>query len=96
MHWNRRAPDHQLPGRLPAPDMAATASSAPGSADPIHRRQLEKSVSWSGGERLRGLWYRLRLTVAEMNYATRRVVELQAPWTADPQWHTRIDAPPPR
>jgi hypothetical protein len=44
---------------------------------------LEKSVSWSGRERLRGLWYRLRLTVAEMNYATRRVVELQAPWISD-------------
>ena len=26
------------------------------------------------------LWYRLRLTVAEMNYATRRMVELKAPW----------------
>ena len=32
------------------------------------------------GERLRFPWYRLRLTVAEMNYATRRMVELQAPW----------------
>jgi hypothetical protein len=40
-------------------------------------------VSWSGRERLRYLWYRLRLTVAEMNYATRRVVELQAPWISD-------------
>ena len=68
--------------------MAATASSAPGSAGPIPRRQLEKSVSWSGRERLWCLWYRFRLTVAEMNYATRRTVELQAPWTADPQWHT--------
>jgi hypothetical protein len=29
------------------------------------------------------LWYRLRLTVAEMNYATRRTVELQAPWISD-------------
>jgi hypothetical protein len=48
-----------------------------------HRRQLEKSVSWSGRERLRCLWYRLRLTVAEMNYATRRTVELQAPWISD-------------
>jgi hypothetical protein len=37
-------------------------------------------VSWTGRERLRCLWYRLRLTVAEMNYATRRVVEVQAPW----------------
>ncbi len=26
---------------------------------------------------------RLRLTVAEMNYATRRMVELQAPWISD-------------
>ncbi|HEX9043062.1 MAG TPA: hypothetical protein VF838_18925 [Trebonia sp.] len=63
--------------------MAATASSAPGSGDLVHGRQLEKSVSWSGRERLRCLWYRLRLTVAEMNYATRRIVELQAPWISD-------------
>ena len=76
-------PSDQCPGRLPAPDIAATASPAPGSADLVHRRQLEKSVSWSGRERLRCLWYRLRLTVAEMNYATRRTVELQAPWISD-------------
>jgi hypothetical protein len=50
----------------------------PGSADLIHRRHLEKTVSWTGRERLRYLWYRLRLTVAEMNYATRRLVELQS------------------
>jgi hypothetical protein len=37
-------------------------------------------ISWTGRERLRCLWYRLRLTVAEMNYATRRTVEVQAPW----------------
>jgi hypothetical protein len=48
----------------------------------IQKRQLEKSVSWTGRERLRCLWYRLRLTVAEMNDATRRVVEVQAPWIA--------------
>ena len=78
MHRNRPTPDHQHPGHLPAPDTAAMASPAPGSADPVHRRQLEKSVSWSGRERLRCLWYRLRLTVAEMNYATRRMAELQA------------------
>jgi hypothetical protein len=63
--------------------MAAVGSPASGSADLTHRRQLEKSVSWSGRERLRCLWYRLRLTVAEMNYATRRTVELQAPWISD-------------
>src|SRR6185437_14161017 len=83
MSRNVPTPGQQRPGRLPAPDVAATANSAPGSAGLVHKRQLEKSVSWSGRERLRYLWYRLRLTVAEMNYATRRMVELQAPWISD-------------
>jgi hypothetical protein len=34
-------------------------------------------VSWTYRERIRFVWYRLRLTVREMNYATRRLVELQ-------------------
>jgi len=38
-------------------------------------RAAEELVSWTGGERLRFLWYRLRLTVAEMNYAARRMVD---------------------
>ena len=80
---NPPTPDHQRPGRLPAPGAAAMASPAQDSADLLHRRRLEKSVSWSGRERLRCLWYRLRLTIAEMNYATRRTVELQAPWISD-------------
>jgi hypothetical protein len=83
MSANPPTPDQQHPPRLPAPGSAAMASPAPGSADLVHRRQLDKSVSWSGRERLRCLWYRLRLTVAEMNYATRRTVELQAPWISD-------------
>ena len=96
MRRNRRTPDNQRPGHLPVPGTAAMASPVPGSADLVHRRQLEKSVSWSGRERLRCLWYRLRLTVAEMNYATRRLVELQAPWISDPQWHMKTSQPPPR
>ena len=80
MSRNHPTPDSEHPGGLPASGMAATTSPAPGQADLVHRRQLEKSVSWSGRERLRYLWYRLRLTIAEMNYATRRTVELQAPW----------------
>ena len=83
MPTNPPTPDQQRPPRLPAPGRAAMASAAPGSADLVPRRKLEKSVSWSGRERLRCLWYRLRLTVAEMNHATRRTVELQAPWIAD-------------
>ena len=73
--------NRQDPARLPETGAAAEPGPAPGSADLTHR-QVEKLVSWTGRERLRCLWYRLRLTVAEMNYATRRVVELQAPWTA--------------
>jgi hypothetical protein len=83
MPANPPTPDQQHPPRLPAPGTAATASPAPGPGGRAPRRKLEKSVSWSGPERLRCLWYRLRLTVAEMNYATRRTVELQAPWIAD-------------
>ena len=67
MFQNPPTPDHQPPG---GPN--------PGSSGVVDRRQLEKSISWTGRERLRFLWYRFRLTVAEMNYATRRMVELQA------------------
>jgi hypothetical protein len=38
---------------------------------------------------LRGPWHRIRLTVQEMNYAARPVVELQAPWSVDQQWKSR-------
>jgi hypothetical protein len=65
----------------PDPELDSPADAR--AADLRQRRQLEESVSWSGRERLRCLWRRLRLTVAEMNHATRRLVELQAPWIAD-------------
>jgi len=39
--------------------------------------------------RLRGAYHRIHLAVREMNYASQRVVELQAPWAADSQWHRR-------
>jgi hypothetical protein len=55
---NPPPPDQQRPGHLPPPDTAAMASPTPGPADLAHRRQLEKSVPWSGRERLRCLWYR--------------------------------------
>ncbi len=44
---------------------------------PIMDRAWEKTGGWTRGERLRVLWYRLRLTVHEMNYATRRLAEPQ-------------------
>jgi Myb/SANT-like DNA-binding domain len=39
--------------------------------------------------RLRRAWLRILQTVQEMNYVNRRLVEVQAPWTVDPQWHRR-------
>jgi hypothetical protein len=83
MYRRRPTADNERPGHASPPSTAAGTGPTPSSADTIKRRQLEKSVSWSGRERLRCLWYRLRLTVAEMNYATRRTVELQAPWISD-------------
>ena len=80
MHPAQHSHNRQDPARPPDTGAAAEPGPAPGSADLLHRRHLEKTVSWTGRERLRGLWYRLRLTVAEMNYATRRTVEVQAPW----------------
>jgi hypothetical protein len=38
---------------------------------------------WTKPGRLRSVWYRIRFTVQDMNYAARRVVELQAPWRVD-------------
>jgi hypothetical protein len=42
-----------------------------------HDQRAADLVSWTCGERLRLLWYRLRLTVREMNYAVRRMTELK-------------------
>ena len=66
----RQAPAHEgKPARMTA---------TPAATERAKKRQLEQSVSWTGTERLRCLWYRLRLTVQEMNYATCRLVELQS------------------
>ena len=53
-----------------------------------HAQRAEQLVSWTGRERLRFLWYRLRLTISEMNYATSRIAtsritQPQAPWISD-------------
>ena len=43
----------------------------------------------AGRGRLREACHRIRLTVQKMSYASWRVVELQAPWSVDNQWHRR-------
>jgi hypothetical protein len=37
----------------------------------------------------RAAWLRIRGSLRDMNYASRRVVEVQAPWSVDSQWHRR-------
>lgn len=56
---------------------APVTAAAPALDGRVPRRQLEKSLSLTATERLRCRWYRLRLAIAEMNYATRRVTELR-------------------
>jgi hypothetical protein len=51
--------------------------------------QTTVTAAPAGRGGLRGAWHRIRRTVQEMNYASRRVVELQAPWSVDEHWHSR-------
>ena len=62
---------------------AAMKAPAPGPVDPGEVPNLKEMGPWTRGERLRLLWYRLRLTVTETKSATRRMVELQVPWISD-------------
>ena len=48
----------------------------------------ETTIRSSRG-RLSDAIHRIHLAVQEMNYASRRVVEVQAPWTVDEQWHRK-------
>jgi hypothetical protein len=59
------------------PSCLAGRGRVPDLDGPVQLRHLNKMGPWTGRERLRFLWYRLRLVVREMNYATRRLVELQ-------------------
>jgi len=38
-------------------------------------QRAEELISWTGRERLRMMWYRLRLTISEMNYAVQRLTD---------------------
>ena len=40
-------------------------------------RQLESIIGWTWRDRIGHVWHQLRATVEEMNYAARRIVELQ-------------------
>jgi hypothetical protein len=52
------------------------------------RRTAEAAIP-AGRGRLREACHRIHLTIREMNYASRRLLELQAPWIVDEQWDRR-------
>ncbi|HEX6519712.1 MAG TPA: hypothetical protein VF070_06800 [Streptosporangiaceae bacterium] len=54
----------------------------------IQARTTEPATTVGRGQ-LRKVCHRIRLAIREMNYASRRMVELQAPWSVDKQWHRR-------
>ena len=77
MPSNHPAPDNAGPHRQPVPAASAMTSAAPTPSDRLQLRRLEKTGGWTRQERMRTRWYRLRLTIQEMNCATRRLTELQ-------------------
>ena len=55
----------------------------------VTQAETTEPATPAGRGRLREACHRIRLTVREMNYASRRAVELQAPWIVDEQWQSR-------
>jgi hypothetical protein len=51
-------------------------------------RTTQTAIAGSRG-RISTAVHRIHLAVQEMNYASRRVVEVQAPWSTDKQWHRK-------
>ena len=49
----------------------------------------KKAATPASRGRLQEACHRIHLAIQEINYASRRVVELQAPWTVDEQWHRK-------
>jgi hypothetical protein len=48
-----------------------------------------QQATTAGRGRLREVCHRVHLAVADMNDASRRAVEAQAPWSVDKQWDRR-------
>jgi hypothetical protein len=48
-----------------------------------------QQATTAGRGRLREVCHRVHLAVGDMNYASRRAVEVQAPWSVDKQWERR-------
>jgi hypothetical protein len=78
-----RAHDRPTWARKSRWDRAMTAQLTPERTQ-VHT--TERATSTSRGL-LRGAFHRIDLAIREMNYASRRMVELQVPWIADKNWY---------
>ena len=60
---------------------------------PLARGEIQprttRPAAAAGRGPVRPAWPRIRPAVQEMNCASRRVIELQAPWSVDKQWRGR-------
>ncbi len=65
------------PASSPATTAEATASAPQGITALMPKQQMAGAAPGTREGWLRRLWYRLRMTVQEMNYATQRLYELQ-------------------
>ena len=85
---SRTGPSQRRTGRHRAgpPEQNGTAMNHSHATE--QQRRTEKLVSWTCGERIRFLWYRLCLTVQEMAYATGQMTAFQMGLTPP-------DIPPP-
>ena len=70
-------PTHRMRATTPRRTRTTSAGKTARAARRIQKRQLERSVSWTGPERLRCLGYRLRLTVRDSIRAYLRMLEWQ-------------------
>jgi hypothetical protein len=67
------------PRAIPKAMTRARLTLALAKADRVKRRQLEKSVSWTAGERLRFVWYWFCLTMTDVQGASGWIVALPPP-----------------
>jgi len=67
--------------------MAYMTSLQVANMDPEIRKAELAALTRPGPLRL--AFRRIFLAIREMNHASRRLAEVQAPWTVDAQWHNR-------
>jgi hypothetical protein len=77
-HLPHQGADATTPLQSKSPAGGTATMTAP--AEHVDNQGVDTVMT--GASSRRSLWQSLRQTVAEMNYASRRIVEVQTPWIA--------------